>query len=246
MVWRPRRISSLANVRLKRERTVARELGIAVTSDITDVARSSNTLILAIKPAGIGPALDGIRPFITKHHIVISIAAGVKLSFLESHLPQETRVVRVMPNQPCMVGAAASAFSLGKAADPEDERSVQEIFSSVGMAFCVDEKLLDAVTGLSGSGPAYVYLVIESMAEGGVLAGLPRDLSIKLAAQTVLGAAKTVLETNGHPAQLKDTVTSPAGTTIEGLKVLEVGGVRGSFIKAVEAASKRSIELGKN
>jgi pyrroline-5-carboxylate reductase len=152
--------------------------------------------------------------------------------------------VRVMPNQPCLVGASASAFALGKHAKPEDKDFVLRVLQSVGIALPVDEKLLDAVTGLSGSGPAFVYVVIEALADGGVLSGLPRDVALKLAAQTVLGAAKTVLETGIHPASGKDMVASPAGTTIEGLRVLEEAGVRGAFIDAVEAAAKRSTELG--
>jgi pyrroline-5-carboxylate reductase len=194
----------------------------------------------------VGPVLDELKPILTAGHLVISIAAGVKISFIEAHLNWGVRVIRVMPNQPCLVGESASGFALGKSAKKEDKELVQKILNSVGVAFVMDEKLLDAVTGLSGSGPAYVYLVIEAMADGGVLAGLPRDVAQTLAAQTVLGAAKTVLETKAHPGQLKDMVTSPAGTTIEGMKVLEESAVRGEFIKAVEAASKRSVELGKS
>ena len=153
-------------------------------------------------------------------------------------------MVRVMPNQPCLVGASASAFAPGKFAKQEDKDLVMRVLQSVGIALPVDEKYLDAVTGLSGSGPAFVYVVIEAMADGGVLAGLPRDIAVKLAAQTVLGAAKTVLDTGIHPAAGKDMVASPAGTTIEGLRVLEEAGVRGAFIDAVDAAARRSAELG--
>lgn len=225
---------------------MARTLGITVTADNVEVVKEAKTIVLAVKPNIVGPVLDELKPILTGDHLVISIAAGVKISFIEAHLNWGVRVVRVMPNQPCLVGASASGFALGKSAKKEDKDLVQRVLNSVGIAYAMDEKLLDAVTGLSGSGPAYIYLVIEAMADGGVLAGLPRDVAQALAAQTVLGAAKTVLETRGHPAQFKDMVASPAGTTIEGLKVLEQGAVRGAFIKAVEEATKRSVELGKS
>ena len=165
-----------------------------------------------------GSVLDELKPVLTSQHLLISIAAGIKIDFIEKHINWGVRVVRVMPNQPCQVGASASAFALGKSAKMEDKEIVQKILNSVGIAFSMDEKYLDAVTGLSGSGPAYIYMVIEAMADGGVLAGLPRDVSIALAAQTVLGSAKTVLETRKHPGELKDMVASPAGTTIEGIR----------------------------
>jgi pyrroline-5-carboxylate reductase len=154
------------------------------------------------------------------------------------------RLIRVMPNTPALVGASATAFALGKAARPEDGALAQKLFSAVGVAFQVKEALLDAVTGLSGSGPAYVYLFIEGLSDGGVAAGLPRDIATKLAAQTVLGSAKMVLETGLHPGALKDMVTSPGGTTIEGIHELEKGSVRGTLISAVRAASEKSRKLG--
>jgi pyrroline-5-carboxylate reductase len=225
---------------------MAKTLGITVTADNPEVVKEAKTIILAVKPNIVGPVLDELKPMLTADHLVVSIAAGVKISFIEAHLNWGVRVVRVMPNQPCMVGASASGFALGKSAKKEDKDLVQKILDSVGVAFAMDEKSLDAVTGLSGSGPAYIYLVIEALADGGVLSGLPRDVAQTLAAQTVLGAAKTVLEAKGHPGQWKDIVASPAGTTIEGLKVLEESAVRGAFIKAVEAATKKSIELGES
>ena len=230
----------------ERREYMARTLGMVVTTDNVEVVKEAKTIILAVKPNIVSIVLDELKPLLTAEHLVISIAAGVKISFIEAHLNWGVRVVRVMPNQPCLVGASASGFALGKSAKKEDKDAVQTILDSVGVAFAMDEKLLDAVTGLSGSGPAYIYMVIEAMADGGVLAGLPRDVSQILAAQTVLGAAKTVLETKGHLAQFKDMVSSPAGTTIEAIKVLEESAVRGAFIKAVEAATKRSQELGKS
>ncbi|WP_019176184.1 pyrroline-5-carboxylate reductase [Methanomassiliicoccus luminyensis] len=225
---------------------MAKSLGITLTADNVEVVREAKTIVLAVKPNIVGLVLDELKPLLTEEHLIISIAAGVKISFVEAHLNWGVRVVRVMPNQPCLVGASASGFALGKSAKKEDKDLVQKMLNSVGIAYAMDEKLLDAVTGLSGSGPAYVYLVIEALSDGGVLAGLPRDIATALAAQTVLGAAKTVLDTKGHPAQFKDMVASPAGTTIEGMKVLEERAVRGAFIDAVEAATKRSLELGKS
>jgi pyrroline-5-carboxylate reductase len=228
----------------ERREIIARDLNVKVTSDNVEVARSAQILLLAIKPQQMPTVLEELKPYLGPEHLLISIAAGIKISYIESRLNAGVRVVRVMPNQPCLVGASASAFALGKFARSEDKDFVLKVLKSVGLAMPVDEKLLDAVTGLSGSGPAFVYLVIEAMADGGVLSGLPRDIAVKLAAQTVLGAAKTVLETGIHPAAGKDMVASPAGTTIEGLRVLEEAGVRGAFIDAVEAATKRSTELG--
>ena len=180
----------------------------------------------------------------TDQHLLISIAAGVTLARMEAALPAGARVIRVMPNTPALVGASASAFACGKSATPEDGQLAQKLFSSVGVALQVKETLLDAVTGLSGSGPAYVFLMIEALSDGGVAAGLPRDIATKLAAQTLLGSAKLLLETGQHPAALKDMVTSPGGTTIEGLHELEKAGVRGALINAVRAATDKSKKLG--
>ncbi len=230
----------------ERREYIASTLGVQVTADNTEVVQATNVVVLAVKPRIVGSVLDELKPFLTANHLLISIAAGVRISFIESHLNWGVRVSRVMPNQPCLVGASASGYAMGKSAKKEDKETVQKMLESVGVAFAMDEKNLDAVTGLSGSGPAFVYVVIEALADGGVLAGLPRDVATTLAAQTVLGAAKSILETKVHPAQYKDMVASPAGTTIEGLKVLEESGVRGAFIKAVEAAAKRSAELGRS
>jgi pyrroline-5-carboxylate reductase len=223
---------------------ITKTLKVRTTVDNLDVAKSSSVIILAVKPQQIANVLEELKTVMTPGHLVISIAAGIKVDFIEKHIGGNVRVVRVMPNQPCQVGASASAFALGKSAKPEDKDTVQKILNSVGIAFPMDEKYLDAVTGLSGSGPAYIYMIIEAMADGGVLAGLPRDVSIALAAQTVLGAAKTVLETKKHPGELKDMVASPAGTTIEGIRILEQYSVRAAFIDAVEAGALKSTELG--
>jgi pyrroline-5-carboxylate reductase len=175
---------------------------------------------------------------------MISIAAGVTLDRLQASLEPGVRLIRVMPNTPALVGASATGFALGKAALPQDGDLVHRLFASVGVAFPVKEALLDAVTGLSGSGPAYVYMMIEALSDGGVAAGLPRDIATQLAAQTVLGGAKMVLETGLHPGALKDMVTSPGGTTIEGVHELEKGCLRGTLMNAVRAAAEKSKQLG--
>ncbi|MEM2944592.1 MAG: pyrroline-5-carboxylate reductase [Methanomassiliicoccales archaeon] len=228
----------------ERREYISKALGILTTDSNTEVVKSCDIIILAVKPNVVGSVLEELRPYITQDKLVISIAAGIRIKFIESKLKPGSRVVRVMPNHACLVGASASGFALGSHATPEDRDTVQRILESVGIAFCLDEKLLDAVTGLSGSGPAFVYLVIEALADGGVRAGLPRDVSLALAAQTVLGSAKVVLTSKKHPGELKDQVASPAGTTIEGLSILEAAGVRGALIEAVFAASQRSVELG--
>jgi pyrroline-5-carboxylate reductase len=222
----------------------AKETGCKTSASNLDVVKSSNVLILAVKPVNVVELLEDIRPAFTPRHLLMSIAAGVPISRLETGLGAGARVIRVMPNTPALVGASATAYATGNAAKPADAALAQRLFSAVGIAFHVKEALLDAVTGLSGSGPAYIYLMIEALSDGGVAAGLPREISTKLAAQTVFGSAKMVLETGLHPGTLKDMVTSPGGTTIEGLHELEKGKVRGVLINAVRAAAEKSKKLG--
>jgi len=222
------------------------ELDSKITASNLAVAKFANVLILATKPDQISTALAEIRDVFTKKHLLISIAAGVTISKLENALPPGARVIRVMPNTPALVGEGASAFTLGKNATAADGELAKKLLSAVGVAFQVKESLLDAVTGLSGSGPAYVYQFIEALSDGGVAAGLPRDIATKLAAQTVLGGAKMVLETGQHPGALKDQVTSPGGTTIEGLHALEKGKLRATVMSAVRAATEKSKKLGQS
>ncbi len=222
----------------------AKEVGAKTTAFNPDVVKFAEVLILAVKPDQVGGVLAEIREHFTDNHLLLSIAAGVPLAKLEAGLGTGARLIRVMPNTPALVGASASAFAAGKSALPADAELAQKLFSAVGVAFQVKESLLDAVTGLSGSGPAYVYLFIEGLSDGGVAAGLPRDVATKLAAQTVLGGARMVLETGLHPGALKDMVTSPGGTTIEGLHELEKGKFRGTVISAVRAATEKSKKLG--
>ncbi len=222
----------------------ARESGAKAAASNAEVVKFASVLLLAVKPDQVSGVLAEIRDQFTDKHLLISIAAGVPLAKLEGGLNPGARVIRVMPNTPALVGMSATAYALGKATLPGDSELAQKLFSAVGIAFPVKESLLDAVTGLSGSGPAYVYLMIEGLSDGGVAAGLPRDIALKLAAQTVLGSAKMVLETGLHPGALKDMVTSPGGTTIEGLHELEKGKVRAALMNAVRAATEKSKKLG--
>lgn len=207
------------------------------------VAEAAELLFLAVKPQQMQTVLEELKPVVNRRHLIVSIAAGVPLARIASQL-SEPRLMRVMPNTPCLVGESASGYSQGAGATDEDCRRVGELLSAVGKAYLLDEKLLDAVTGLAGSGPAFVYLMIEALSDGGVRMGLPREVATALATQTVRGAAGMVLTTGEHPAVLKDRVTSPGGTTIAGLQALEAGAVRAALISAVQEATKRSIELG--
>ncbi len=222
----------------------AKETRARTTAVNADVVRFASVIILAVKPAQVADLLAEVREHFVTKPLLLSIAAGVPLARLEGALPDGARVIRVMPNTPALVGAAASAYALGKAARPADDRLAHKLLSAVGLAWPVPEALLDAVTGLSGSGPAYAFLMIEALSDGGVAAGLPRDVAVKLAAQTLLGSATMVLETGLHPGALKDMVTSPGGTTIEGVHELEKGKLRGTLISAVRAATEKSKKLG--
>jgi pyrroline-5-carboxylate reductase len=210
----------------------------------TEVAAQSNVIFLAVKPQNAEAVFAEVGGQVSPDKLVVSIAAGMPLVRLCEGF-KTNRVVRVMPNTPALVGKGASAYALGTAATAADGQLVGQLLGAVGQAFQVDEKLLDAVTGLSGSGPAFVYVMIEALSDGGVRMGLPRDVATALAAQTVRGSAEMVLTTGEHPAVLKDKVASPGGTTIAGLQALEDRGLRAALIAAVEAATKRSTELGK-
>jgi len=209
-----------------------------------EVAGDCSVIFLAVKPQQMNQVFADLREILRPEHLIVSIAAGIPLKTLAAGLGPQVRLIRVMPNTPCLVGCGASAFSRGLNATHEDAALVQRLLSNVGLALEVPEKLLDAVTGLSGSGPAYVYQIIEALSDGGVRMGLPREIATKLAAQTLLGGAQMVLSTGQHPGTLKDAVTSPGGTTIAGLHELERGGLRGILMDAVEAATERAQELG--
>jgi pyrroline-5-carboxylate reductase len=218
----------------------------STTSSNREAVRDRDVVVLAVKPQTMAGVLTEIAGELTAEQLVISIAAGIPLSRLSSVLGEQTRLVRVMPNTPCLVGEGAAAFSRGALATEEDARLVESLLSTVGLAIEVAESQLDAVTGLSGSGPAYCFQIIEALSDGGVRQGLSRDVATRLAAQTLLGAGRMVLETGLHPGELKDAVTSPGGTTIYGLHALERGGLRHALMDAVEAATLRSQELGRS
>lgn len=229
----------------ERRAFLADRYGIGVSADNGSVAAAGDIIVLAVKPQTAPAVLTEIGAAVTPAKLLVSIMAGIRTDAIEAACPAGTRTVRVMPNTPALILAAASAIAPGKAATGDDLSVVRRIFELVGKAWLVDEKLLDAVTGLSGSGPAYVLTFIEALSDAGVKNGLPRDVAVGLAAQTVLGTAQLLLETREHPALLRDKVTSPGGTTIAGLHALEKEGFRGTVINAVDAATARSRELGK-
>jgi pyrroline-5-carboxylate reductase len=221
------------------------EHGIETTRDNASAASHSEVIVLAVKPQVMEPVLQGISSVIDDSKLVLSIAAGITIDFIRSRLGKGPRIIRVMPNTPALVREGAAAIAPDSSATEEDVKLTVDFFSAVGRALVVEEKMMDAVTGLSGSGPAYAFIFIEALSDGGVKMGLPRDVSLQLSAQTVLGAARMVIELGKNPGELKDRVTSPAGTTIEGVQTLESGALRGTVMKAVEAATLRSRELGK-
>lgn len=217
--------------------------GIKTVNNNKKGVKEADTILLAVKPGIIDKIIKEIKPE-TENKLVISIAAGVTIEHLQNHLPSSSRIIRVMPNTPALVKAGVSALTPGPEVRPQEIEMVKNILQEIGKVVEVKEELMDAVTGLSGSGPAYGYIIIEALADGGVLKGLPREEAIKLAAQTMLGAARMVLETDKHPGELKDMVTSPGGTTITGVEALEEEGLRGILIKAVKRAAEKSEELG--
>ena len=225
--------------------SITQELGIKATADNSELCDFADIVILAVKPQVVDPVAKEIAKKVGKSKLVVSVAAGVPLARIEANLSPGARVVRVMPNIPCVVGAGAAGFAGGAHATAADLEKVGAILNSFGIGLPVEEKYLDAVTGLSGSGPAYVFLFMEALADGGVQVGLARDIALRLAMQTVYGAAKMALESNKHLGELKDEVTSPGGTTIAGLYAMEQKGFRGTVIDAVVNATRRSQELGK-
>jgi len=222
-------------------------LGIPVTTDNRALVQGKDTVILAVKPKTVPKVLSEIRDVLTPKQLLISVAAATTTQFVEERLGKPIPVVRAMPNTPCQIGLGMTAICPGRYARPEHLEVARAIFSSVGrVAQVEDEELMDAVTALSGSGPAYAYIIIEALSEGGVKMGLPRKLATELAAQAILGGAALVLDSGQHPALLKDDVTTPAGVTIDGLMALEEGGLRVALIKAVMAATERGKALSKN
>lgn len=227
----------------ERANQLAAQWGIAVTTDNLEAARSSDLILLGVKPQTVPELIEQIRPALTPGKLIVSFAASVKTAAIEAAAGVDLGVIRAMPNTPSLLGCGATALCRGRFVRDEQLLVAQRIFSSVGRTVTVEEKHMDAVTGLSASGPAFIYIILESLAEAGVKVGLPRDIATLLAAQTTLGAATMVLETGSHPALLKDAVTTPAGCTIDGILELEEGGLRVTLIKAVMRAAQRAKEL---
>jgi pyrroline-5-carboxylate reductase len=227
----------------KRDRC-AEDAKVSVAATNRELAEWASVLILAVKPQAMAKALAECAPVVDARKLVISVAAGVRTETIAAALPNGARIVRTMPNTPALVGAAATAIAAGPGATAADSSFAKALFDAVGRSVVVDESVMDAVTGLSGSGPAYVMLVIEALADGGVREGLSRDTALLLAAQTVLGSARLLLESGDHPAVWKDRVTSPGGTTAAGLAALEAGRLRHALARAVQHATRRARELG--
>ena len=227
----------------KRAETLSRQFEIPVTLDNRSAARHADIIFICVKPQGVADVLQAIRGELKSDKLVISVAASVPTGYIEERLGAKVPVVRAMPNTPAMVGAGITALAGGSSATAGDLETACKLFETVGKTVVVDEKHMDAVTGLSASGPAFLYIVLESLAEAGVKVGLSRELATLLAARTMLGAARMVLETGSHPALLKDAVTTPAGCTIDGILELEEGKLRVTLIKAVVKATQRAKEL---
>jgi pyrroline-5-carboxylate reductase len=217
--------------------------GVDVSTNNLEAARQSDLILIGVKPFQVPELIEQIKPALTQGKTIVSFAASVKTRAIEEAAGIEIAVLRAMPNTPSALGAGAAGLCAGRFVKPEQMELAQRIFETVGRTVIVDEKHMDAVTGLSASGPAYIYIIIEALAEAGVKVGLPRDIATQLAAQTVFGAGKMVLETGYHPALLKDAVTTPAGCTIDGILELEEGGLRVTLIKAVMRATERAKQL---
>lgn len=220
-----------------------KEYGVAKAADSVSLVEAADIIILAVKPQNLGAAVESFAAKLSKDKILVSILAGVTTAKIEKLLPAGSKVVRVMPNTPALIGQGTSVLTGGANVSAGELQEVMEIFAAVGSASVLPENLFNAVTGLSGSGPAYVYVIIEALADGGVMAGLPRDIAYKLAAETVKGSAMMVTQTGRHPGQLKDMVCSPGGTTICGIREMEKAGVRGALIDTVLASAKKAEEL---
>jgi pyrroline-5-carboxylate reductase len=230
----------------ERKNTIIQRYGIRAARDSRAVAESGvDVLLLAVKPQAINELFAELKGAVPDRTLVVSIVTGVRLVRLEAELGERARVVRAVPNTPALVGSGMTAVAGGVHVSPDDLKTAVELFNAVGTTLVVEERHLNAVTGLSGSGPAYAFVMIEALADGGVKAGLTRDVALQLAARTLAGAAQLLLQTGEHPGLLKDRVASPGGTTIAGLRELEAGGIRATLINAVEAAARRAAELGR-
>jgi len=236
--------NALATVRHpERARAFSKQLQTPISTDNRAAARRADIILLSVKPQTMREVLEEIREEVTPEKLVVSVAASVPTQYIEKHLLAGVPVIRVMPNTPCAIGCGMTGICKGSHAQEAHLETARALFETVGRTVIVDEKHMDAVTGLSASGPAFLYIILESLAEAGVKVGLARDVATLLAAQTMLGAARVVLETGDHPALLKDGVTTPAGCTIDGILELEEGKLRVTLIKAVVKATQRAGEL---
>jgi pyrroline-5-carboxylate reductase len=241
----PADLLAATDVRAERTAQLIRQFGITAHADNPRLVREADVVILAVKPQIMASVLAEVAPAVTGEHLLISIAAGVSTNAIRAALGKDARIIRVMPNTPALVLQGAAAIARGPGLGADDLATAEAIFGAVGRVVVLDETSMDAVTGLSGSGPGYVAIVIEALADGGVKMGLDRATATTLATQTVLGAAQLLTETGMHPGALKDMVSSPGGTTIAGISALEEGGLRATLIRAVERATLRSRELGR-
>lgn len=232
-----------SDVDAQARRRFAESTSASTTDDNALLVERSEVIFLAVKPQRMAEVAEGLRGKIAADRLLVSIAAGIRLESLARWFGPEARLVRVMPNNPCLIGQGASAYCLGTRASPADGELVGRLLSALGVAWPLEEKHMDAVTGLAGSGPAFAYRMIEAMAGAGAQLGLPADVAAAMAAQTVRGAAEMVAATGWPPSELVDRVTSPGGTTLAGLEALESGGFRSALFAAVEAAARRSMEL---
>ena len=227
----------------ERAHALSAQFSVEVSTDNVEAARDADVILLGVKPMQVPGVVELIRPVLTPSKLLLSFAASVKTASIEDAAGMELGVIRAMPNTPAMLAAGITALCAGRFVTEQQMSIAQRIFGTVGRTVIVDEKHMDAVTGLSGSGPAFIYIIIEALAEAGVNVGLPRDIATQLAAQTTYGSARMVLETGYHPALLKDAVTTPAGCTVDGILELEEGGLRVTLIKAVKRATARAKEL---
>ncbi len=241
-LFRPENIHATVH-HVERCEQLSEQWGVSVSTDNLETARKSDVILLGVKPQTVSEVVQQIRPALTTKKTIISFAASIKTTAIEKAAGVDLAVIRAMPNTPSLLGCGATGLCRGKFVTAEQLELAERMFASVGRTVTIDEKHMDAVTGLSASGPAYIYIILESLAEAGVKVGLPRDIATLLAAQTTLGAATMVLETGAHPALLKDSVTTPAGCTIDGILELEEGGLRVTLIKAVMRATQRAKEL---
>ncbi len=243
-IFKPSSVATYDVVKEKAQE-LAETFGVRVCESLKELVSLSRIIVIAVKPQNVSEVLQDIKHHIAENTLVVSIAAGISLKFLEDRLPERTPIVRVMPNTPALVLHGTSVLARNRHVSNEAMEKALDIFRAVGTAFEADEKLMDAVTGLSGSGPAYVLLFLEALTDAGVLMGIPRNLARELAISTLLGTAELARQRKVHFAELKDMVTSPAGTTIHGLKIMEEAGLRGIIMKAVERATERAGELQK-